>query len=65
MTDKRCAVTCESVESSILAFSAASVRRCSAWRSLRRSMPSAALEVVRQVVHDAPVKVVASQVGVA
>ena len=57
-------LTCESVDSSILAFSAASVRRCSAWRSLRRSMPSLLLEVVCEVVYNAPVKVIASQVGV-
>ena len=31
-------------DSSILAFSAASVKRCSAWRSLIRSMPSLALK---------------------
>mmetsp|Transcript_25190 Transcript_25190/g.64866 ORF Transcript_25190/g.64866 Transcript_25190/m.64866 type:complete len:279 (+) Transcript_25190:142-978(+) len=36
-------LVCVADDSSILAFSAASVRRCSAWRSFSRSMPSSFL----------------------
>ncbi len=53
------------VESSILAFSAASFRRCSAIRSLLRSMPSDLLELGDDPLDDALIEVVAAEVGVA
>ena len=51
--------------SSILAFSAASLRRCSAMRSWRRSMPCSFLNSVGDPVDDALVEVVAAEVRVA
>ena len=53
------------VESSHLAFSAASLSRCRAMRSWRRSMPVDLLEVVEQPVHDLLVEVLAAEVRVA
>ena len=53
------------VDSSILAFSAASFRRCRAILSLRRSMPWSLQELVGQKLHDPLVEIVAAQVGVA
>ena len=52
-------------DSSIFAFSAASFSRCRASLSPRRSMPCSLLELVRQVVDDARVEVLAAQEGVA
>ena len=54
-----------SVESSILAFSAASFRRCSAIWSFERSMPFSFLNSADDPVDDALVDVVAAQVRVA
>ena len=56
---------CVALESSILAFSAASLRRCRARRSLRRSMPCLLAELVGQVVDDALVEILAAEEGVA
>ena len=53
------------VDSSHLAFSAASLSRCSAIRSLRRSIPWSLLELVGQVVDDALIEVLAAEEGVA
>ena len=53
------------LESSILAFSAASFSRCSAMRSLRQVDARVLLELARQPLDDALVEVVAAQVGVA
>ena len=53
------------VESSILAFSAASFRRCSAMRSLPRSIPSLFLNSRDDPVDDALIEVVAAEVRVA
>ena len=53
------------VESSALARSAASFRRCSAMRSARRLTPVSLLEVADQPVHDAPIEVLAAEVDVA
>ena len=52
-------------ESSTLAFSAASNRRCSAWGSCAQVDAVVALELVGEAVDDAPVEVVAAEVGVA
>ena len=52
-------------DSSILAFSAASRRRCRAILSLARSTPWRGLELLDQVVDDALVPVVATEVVVA
>ena len=56
---------CVALESSIFAFSAASFRRCSASRSLRRSMPCLSSEFVGEIVDDAHVEVVAARMRVA
>ena len=52
-------------ESSIFAFSAASLRRCIAVLSFLRSMPVFVLEGLDHPVHDLFVKVVAAQTVVA
>ena len=52
-------------DSSILAFSAASFRRCMATLSPLRSMPSDFLNSDDQILHDALVEVIAAQAVVA
>ena len=56
---------CCTCDSSILAFSAASLRRCTAILSVDRSTPCACLERLDQPVDDPLVPVVAAEVGVA
>jgi len=53
------------VDNSIFAFSAASFRRCSAIRSLPRSMPSVFLEFGHDPVDHALIEIVAAKVRVA
>ena len=53
------------VDSSFLAFSAASFRRCRASLSLRRSMPLLLLELVGEVVDELHVEVFAAEERVA
>ena len=53
------------VDSSHLAFSAASFRRCSAMLSLRRSMPWSLRNSAHEVIDDDLVEVFAAEVGVA
>ena len=52
-------------ESSIFAFSAASLIRCIAILSPERSMPSETLKLVDDPIHDALIKVVAAKAVIA
>ena len=56
---------CVVLDSSILAFSAASLRRCKASRSLAQIDAGLLAKLVRQIIHNALVEILAAEEGVA